>query len=210
MRNALKASAARIPLEYNDAGNGDAKDIAEQIARAFEEFKATNDNQIAEIKKGMKDVVTEEKLKRIDDAIEASITAKAALEKKLSDRSDELEKKLNRQAINGGDDDDARIAEIKSFNHVLAAHAVSKNRQYTVLDGQGYDEYRAAFGNMLRTDNRLLTPEEIKTLSVGSDPDGGYFVTPDISGRIVKKIYETSPMRQLASAMTISTDALEG
>jgi HK97 family phage major capsid protein len=53
-------------------------------------------------------------------------------------------------------------------------------------------------------------PEEWKTLSVGSDPDGGYFVTPDISGRIVKKIYDTSPMRSIATTQSITTDALEG
>jgi HK97 family phage major capsid protein len=47
-------------------------------------------------------------------------------------------------------------------------------------------------------------------MSVGSDPDGGYFVTPDVTGRIVKKVYETSPMRQNSSVITISTDALEG
>ncbi|MGY3359754.1 HK97 family phage major capsid protein [Bradyrhizobium sp. GM0.4] len=51
---------------------------------------------------------------------------------------------------------------------------------------------------------------EVKTLQVGSDPDGGYFVTPDVNGRIVKKVYETSPVRQNAATITISTDALEG
>lgn len=49
-----------------------------------------------------------------------------------------------------------------------------------------------------------------KAMSVGSDVDGGFFVSPDTSGRIVAKIYETTPMRQLASIVTISTDKLEG
>src|SRR5690606_13987832 len=61
-----------------------------------------------------------------------------------------------------------------------------------------------------RKNERMLSAEEVKTLSAGSDPDGGYFVTPDVSGRIVTKVYETSPMRQVASQQTISTDALEG
>jgi HK97 family phage major capsid protein len=52
--------------------------------------------------------------------------------------------------------------------------------------------------------------DEIKALSVGSDPDGGYTVTPDMSGRIVEKIFETSPMRQVASVQAINSDALEG
>jgi HK97 family phage major capsid protein len=37
------------------------------------------------------------------------------------------------------------------------------------------------------------------TLAVGSDPDGGYFVAPDTPARIVKRIYETSAVRQFAN-----------
>jgi HK97 family phage major capsid protein len=51
---------------------------------------------------------------------------------------------------------------------------------------------------------------EIKALSVGDDAQGGFFVNADLSGRVIKKIYETSPMRQYASVTAISTDALEG
>lgn len=49
-----------------------------------------------------------------------------------------------------------------------------------------------------------------KALSVDSDPDGGYLVTPQQSARIIEVVYETSPMRQVATVETISTDALEG
>jgi HK97 family phage major capsid protein len=52
---------------------------------------------------------------------------------------------------------------------------------------------------------------EEKTMSVGSDADGGYLVTPDTSGRIITRINETSDMRLAgASVQSISTDALEG
>jgi HK97 family phage major capsid protein len=49
-----------------------------------------------------------------------------------------------------------------------------------------------------------------QTLQVGQDPAGGYWVTPDTSGRIVKKVYESTPMRQLATVVSIGTDKLEG
>jgi HK97 family phage major capsid protein len=188
------------------------KAVLDETAKTFDAFKAAHSELEAEVKKIKgADYVTSDKLKRIDDALEASIAAKTALEKKMSDRADEIEKKLNRANLTGSRaDDDKRAVEIKAFNDTLAAEAASKNRQHTALDDKGYDEYRSAFGSMLRKNDRLLTPDEVKTLSVGSDPDGGYFVTPDISGRIVKKVYETSPIRQIASAMTISTDALEG
>lgn len=55
-----------------------------------------------------------------------------------------------------------------------------------------------------------LSEIEAKALSVGSDPDGGYFVTPDTNGRMVEKIYESSPIRQIASVQVISSDKLEG
>lgn len=49
-----------------------------------------------------------------------------------------------------------------------------------------------------------------KRLSVDSDPDGGFVVTPEFSDRVSTVIFETSPMRQVASVETIGTDALEG
>lgn len=49
-----------------------------------------------------------------------------------------------------------------------------------------------------------------KSLSVQSDPDGGYMVLHDLSGRVIKQIFETSDMRAICSVATIGTDALEG
>jgi HK97 family phage major capsid protein len=46
-------------------------------------------------------------------------------------------------------------------------------------------------------------------MSVGSDPDGGYMVTPTIGQIITGVQFETSPIRQLADVQTISTDAYE-
>src|SRR5690606_26565705 len=59
--------------------------------------------------------------------------------------------------------------------------------------------------------NRYLGTGQVSNeMSVGSDPDGGYWVDPDMSGRLVTFIYETSPLRGLAAAQTITGDALEG
>jgi HK97 family phage major capsid protein len=65
---------------------------------------------------------------------------------------------------------------------------------------------RAAFNKYCR---KGQVTEELKAMSVESDPDGGYTVLPEMSAEIVKKVYESSPMRQLASVQTISSDALE-
>ncbi len=61
----------------------------------------------------------------------------------------------------------------------------------------------------LRKGEGFLTPQEIKLLATDSDPDGGYWMTSEISDRAIEKVYETSPMRHIATVETISTDALE-
>jgi HK97 family phage major capsid protein len=51
--------------------------------------------------------------------------------------------------------------------------------------------------------------EEFKDMQVIVEQDGGMLVTPEMSSEIVQKVFETSPMRQIADVQTISTDALE-
>ncbi len=71
-------------------------------------------------------------------------------------------------------------------------------------------EHKAAFCNYLRKgEDADLAFLEKKALSVGSDPDGGYLVTPHVSERIIRAVFETSPMRQVAAIEEISTDSLE-
>lgn len=50
---------------------------------------------------------------------------------------------------------------------------------------------------------------EIKTLIAGSNPDGGYFIRPERSATMIKRIFETSPMRNLANIETTGSDTLE-
>jgi HK97 family phage major capsid protein len=69
-------------------------------------------------------------------------------------------------------------------------------------------ELKAAFSLYLRKGTDLSDLQK-KSLAVNSDADGGYLVTPAMSRDITKIIFETSPIRQLASVETISTDVLE-
>lgn len=66
-------------------------------------------------------------------------------------------------------------------------------------------QYKAAFNSFVRKG----LENEVKAMSVDSDADGGYLVPEEMSSEIVTKIFESSPMRQLASAQTISTDSLD-
>lgn len=90
------------------------------------------------------------------------------------------------------------------------------NRPLLGADSEGYksneanNEYGKAFRNYLRKGmDAGLEALQTKALSVGSDPDGGYLVTSTMSSKIIQAVFETSPMRQLASVETISTDSLD-
>ena len=51
---------------------------------------------------------------------------------------------------------------------------------------------------------------ELKTLSAGSDPDGGYSVLPVMSQSMTTRLYNLSPMRRVSRVETITTgDAFE-
>lgn len=189
------------------------KTLLEQQGQAFEAFKGVIEGEMKK-KLNADDPLVKDKLDKIEKSLDAAVEAKAALEAKIEaerKEREELEIRMNRLGVKSDGDAGKRELELKEFNIVLQNVAAEQKRaDFKPLDDAGYDSYKSAFNSFMRRNERQLTAEEVKTLAVGSDPDGGYFVTPDVSGRIVTKVYETSPMRQIASQQTISTDALEG
>lgn len=70
---------------------------------------------------------------------------------------------------------------------------------------KAYLGWEQSFGHYMRRDKDRL---ESYALMVGSDPNGGYLVPIQTSSRIIEKVYETSPIRQIASIENVGTDAL--
>jgi len=65
-----RISANQLQLEKKSAGGGQVASAFEDFMRAFEAFKETNDERLGQIERRMQsDVVTDEKLERINDAI---------------------------------------------------------------------------------------------------------------------------------------------
>lgn len=193
-------------------GIQEIKSLIDKQGEAFEAFKGLIDGELKK-KANADDPVVKDKLSKIEQSLDAAVEGKAKLEAAIAAEKkerEELELKLNRMGITKTGDAGKRELEIKSLNLILGAHNSAKSRPFTPLDEKGFDEYKAAQERYLRKGLDELELGERKTLSVGSDADGGYFVTPDTTGMIVKKVYETSPIRQIASVQVISTDALEG
>ncbi len=92
--------------------------------------------------------------------------------------------------------------ETKLERPILGKHESDKTEPFS-------SERKEAVIHYLRKGEGFLTPQEIKLLATDSDPDGGYWMTSEISQQAIQKVYETSPMRNIATVETISTDALE-
>ena len=178
--------------------DAELKAALDASAKTFEEFKASNDAMQAEIKKlGAADAVTAEKVEKLSKALDEQGDRIKVIQKHAED----VEAKFNRAGIghNGGPALEAEQKAVADFGRQIGQD----------VSVEGFRDYKRSFVTYLRKGD--ATPaNERKALSVGSDPDGGYLVTPDTSGRIVAKLDESSPMRQLASVVTVGTDSYEG
>ena len=71
------------------------------------------------------------------------------------------------------------------------------------------EERRQAVLKYIRRGESSLTAPEMKLLASDTDPEGGYWVDSSLSGQVIKKVFESSPMRNICTVENISGDALE-
>ncbi len=179
------------------------KKLIEAQGQAWEEHKKTNDELIKAKAEGKAVADLEAKMSKIGDEMD-----------KLAELKSEFDKVLTAMNRPGNDQKDRADmeAECKTWNAMLRADFQSKGRSIPAeVSVDAYAQYKSAFFSLIRHgDIERLSADERKAMSAGSDPDGGYLLPAPTVGRMVKKVYEQSTMRQLANVITISTDALEG
>lgn len=176
------------------------KKVVEQLGRAFEEFKQAHAQQIAEIKSG----------RGVEATLNDKIEKLSAALTDLQTQKDEIEKKLNRPNLGQQDNIEEQKAVVV-FNSEIKAHAAALGlAQPTDISVDQYRAYKSAFNIYARKGDKFLSGEEQKALQVGVDADGGYLCPPDLSGRIVQKLFDLSPIRAIADVQSISGGSLEG
>lgn len=152
----------------------------DKMGRAWEEMKGSIADKVKQETKGAVDVLLQEKMAKLNEALSDLDTKKVSLENLLKAASRPVTLDAKGKLI---PEDQEKV--IASYNGFIRKGVVDKR------------------------ETKEFSHEE-KSMSVISDSDGGFTVTADINGRIVKRIFETSPVRQFASVQTIGTDALEG
>ena len=156
----------------SEPGMSDGADVArsfDDFFRTFEAYRSVNDARLQEIEsRGSADVLTLDKLDRLDAALDAT-------EKRL----DDLTLKARRPSIGQREQRPMTSAAL---------------------------EHKAAFETYMRSGReQVLRPLEVKALSVGSDPDGGYLVPDETESEIMRRLSQVSPIRAIAGNRQVSS-----
>jgi len=105
----------------------------------------------------------------------------------------------------------AHAAEVRGLTDRLSALETRLNRPGTQQQEERTDqasETRAAFASYLRYGNQ--TPaEEIRALTVSSDPQAGYLAPTEMSTEFIRDLVEFSPIRNYASVRTTGSPAVK-
>jgi HK97 family phage major capsid protein len=177
------------------------RQIIDEIRSTFEQFKAQNDQRLAEIEKyGSASAETSAKVDRLNAVIE-----------NLQGSITDLETRLNRPLAGGR-------GGVRPSDQMMRVYAqwqsVAQNRDVDEgqVDMDLIQNYNRGFRDWMRRGDRASADSLrlLNEMSVASADDGGYLVSPDTSGRIAALVYESSPIRQLAATQEISTSELEG
>lgn len=109
-------------------------------------------------------------------------------------------------------DYDLKLAKINNDLERLTesqkAIAAAQTRTETVVEHTS-DEHRKAFQRFIRKGD-MVGLDGIKGARVSDDTTGGYLVPAAVVGPIVQRIFDTSPVRQVARIQAITGNAIEG
>ncbi len=158
---------ARDQLETKAGLPPDGLVTHDEMMRAFEAFKETNDQRLATIERRGGDVLLEEKVARINNTL------------------DTHQRFIDQAALR------------------LARPALG--RETAGVDRLAANEHKSAFESYVRTgETSGLRALEVKAMSIGSNPDGGYTVPVEIDHIIGARLTAISPIRSIAGQRTIS------
>lgn len=196
-------------LEVKRIG-GDMSALNASVQKSLETLRTELNDSV----KSQADPIVKERI----EAFGTEITAKLeAGQKSLTDRMDTIETGLKRSGgSSGSHPDDVKADRQNAILFTKSAMIMRGEKNIpdvlddNKIDFEGHAQYRKGFAAYMRSkDDKFLSVDAAKALSSGSDPDGGYMVEPAVSSRIIEKIYESSPLRRLATVETISGTELE-
>lgn len=156
------------------AETSDPVALVKALNKDWETFKETHAAKQAEINSKFDDVVTTEKLERVNASLG-----------ELTSAMDDMNAKIAGLSVNGGGEVDGRTEAERDYSAKFAEWFRSGEGERGLKSLAKNGGIRAAY-------------------SVGSDPDGGYTAPVEWDRTITDKRVEVSPMRRYASVQSVS------
>lgn len=167
------------------------KKAVEDLTKVVNDERVANDERYAEIEKYGKVLPeTSAKLEKIENSINA-----------LQDKITTINENVAKQQLINISVDSAEDAKVEE-NTKLFSLAANKS-----LDVEQYKNYKKTFNSYIR--GGAPNQQILNEMFTGGDPEGGYTVPVEMSNQVLEKLFRTSPMRQISSVITISTDKIE-
>jgi HK97 family phage major capsid protein len=202
---ATTARAPARPLERKDETGNDVKDLDKkaigEFMGAWGEFQKANDERLKGIEGKFDDVVTNDKLKKIEgtldkfEGINQKLTQLDGTKEALAD----LDKKFGilETAINRTTNKDQSPEEKMTGRSDWARAVVLAHQQGTA--------------NLPEAQQKALSDviEEYKALNIGTNTEGGYLAPVDMVRDIIKAVTEISPVRSLARVRQTGMKSVE-
>tara|TARA_E500000178_G_scaffold346573_1_gene398405 strand:- start:75 stop:1298 length:1224 start_codon:yes stop_codon:yes gene_type:complete len=163
----------------------EVKSAVEQLGSAFEEFKKTHQEEIKQIKKtGSADVITSEKLSRIE---------------KTLDTLEDVNQKVTKAKL-------AQDAHEEKLNKI---ETIVSRPGFDVSAGAGISNEKKVFDKWLRQGKEALSPDEVKVLTASNDNTAGYLAPPEYVQELIKGIVEISPIRSIARVRSTTNRSVQ-
>ena len=86
------------------------------------------------------------------------------------------------------------------------SEARSTYKAMTKVDRVGSDEYRNAFNKYMRYGSNALVGEEARTLTEGTDSEGGYLTETILERRLVEGLADNNIMRSISTVVNTTSD----
>lgn len=172
------------------------------VMTAFEEFKAANDTRLKEIeKKGSADVITKEKVDRIEstlaqyEPLNQKVTLAEQQAKAAKEAAERVETALARIPNDNRarkDGDEAKVMFNNWAKAVVRAHAVG-------------------VVNLSADEQKILADvtNEAKALNVSTDTAGGYLAPTEYVAEIIKAVTLSSPARGIVRVRNTANKAIQ-
>lgn len=161
------------------------KSAVEQLGTAFEEFKKTHQEELKQIKsKGSADVITSEKLARIEKSL---------------DQLEDVNQKVTK----------AKLAQDANEEKLNKIETIVSRPGFDISAKADTSMEKKVFDKWLRQGKESLGPDELKVLTASNDNTAGYLAPPEYVQELIKGIVEISPIRSIARVRSTTNRSVQ-